>query len=688
MRRRCRQQTIIVVALALAAVVLLVRLALVLPEADPDAAADDVSPTVAQVSEVHPADQAWPAEPSSGRGGGLHEARDAEEATANTARTEAAASAVGLSAAVPNSGVFDREAAGTSAQTNAAAASAADVNGSALEREVHSFLRLDGAAVREMFEATRRGNRTLATLVATNFGDTARLTLCEDAGPAVWITVAGHLRTFARNAQHFRSFVEGDRDDSAMAKWRKSKSSASAAQAAVPAASPPACRVVVLFTREDAEASGKVWWGNRQADSVNPTVNVVSQLQKIEQKYFGGANFVWFVTRSYKGQRLADGEVMSYVLTKRLKVYHEAFRKRYVKWRRDQRGRAAELAAEVAVPRVILGRPLETKAARRRSAAASSFAEARAEVLALMLRDLRADAVPGNSSSGGGGAARATDGTTPRPPPESPSLPSLRALVRLVGAREPPPAHLDDASEAPARLEHVFLRTRPDLLFARRIRFGQIAAAYQQFRLEFARRQAIGVNVNLSAAARNGSSATSSQVTLSSMHAAREAEPVVVLGFVLLHRGVEIIGKDPSEVFFAGSEAYFDVVVNGMLKDGGWPGFVWPNLVWGASEVLLQRKVPSIGGVFLIPKAFHVYLHRLASGQLHRLNCGAGVAREGSRTTLGGAGIDLAAPIAKVMDFTRNAIRWQKIPGKMKIKFSGLPKTRENLTMPSVTISF
>jgi len=435
-------------------------------------------------------------------------------------------------------------------------------------------------------------------------------------GRVVWITISGHYRTFKHNIKNLRSFLDTE---------------------------PSTCRVLVLFTRNKAEAPGKAWWGERNNKNVNKNVHVVESLQNISKHRFT-QNFFWVVTRTTKSERFADLEVMSYLFAKRLRAFHDAFCEGYGEWLGHEHVSQGDLDDS----KVILG---------ARSASSNltdGFEAARKHVFTWIL----CNALQTRNKSA---------------PLRYPFLTDHSNQIERLQKYCLPPSGI--CSYGARTVEHIFMRTRPDVLYTHGINYGQIASAMRKFRNAF-RKQKLKAEPQTSEEGTNWSSILYIQ------------EPVVVFGYVVLHNGSQIWpAGDPSEVFYVGSEAYFDSVYAPMISNKAWPNFVWPNLLWGPSEALIQHREHTVGGVFTVPKTFTMWLHRATSGTSNCLNCYVL-----PDPVLQGKDVRSHVVSTEIADFTRDAMRLQKIPKKMNLKkiMEGdtVPSTRENLTEPDRSILF
>jgi len=167
---------------------------------------------------------------------------------------------------------------------------------------LQKYFELGHKDIKDLFKVTMNEyGHLMSSLAATNIGTSAQLTLCaqKNVSHAAWITIAGHYRTFDQNVKNFLKFLGKVQVNP--------------------------CRFVVLVTCTDAEAPGQAWWGNRGADNVNSQVDIVDNLRNIEKKHFQGQNFFWVALRRRKPERLADMEMVSYLLARRLKSYHDVF---------------------------------------------------------------------------------------------------------------------------------------------------------------------------------------------------------------------------------------------------------------------------------------------------------------------------------------------------------------------------
>lgn len=183
-------------------------------------------------------------------------------------------------------------------------------------------------------------------LIDTNIGTTARMLRCpatseesadstapgEHHGAArsggapravVFALATGHFRTFGQVAENLASFVGLDEP-----------------RPHEPGLSARPCRYVIVVTRDEAEASGKAWYGMRHSAAA-ARVDVVAELRRIEREVFGGVNFFWVVAKSRTADRQFDAEAVATVIGKRLREYGQ-----WAAWVADEEASSPAAAQE------------------------------------------------------------------------------------------------------------------------------------------------------------------------------------------------------------------------------------------------------------------------------------------------------------------------------------------------------
>ncbi|CAD7973457.1 unnamed protein product [Amoebophrya sp. A120] len=487
----------------------------------------------------------------------------------------------------------------------------------------------------------------------------------------LWVTVCGHFRSFLFNAWNLKSFFE-------LANTNMH------------------CVYFSVVVRSDAEAPGKVWWGNRGAEKMNQLFDVTVWLQRIQNAVFSNTNFFYVVVDLENPTvRSQDGEHVSYLVAKRLRKFHDTFAHVLAKMTvtggtgTPRAGRSAEdstktrqnqnevdpahhddLQEDRSFPDLyqqthlitngkksfyILGENADSRQEKLRLKVFDTVKQEYESFVKLqkgadnynhylrtgdensrVLHRRNADGsrtVRKDRSVGGAGAGQSQsssggdhyDGTVEDlagdPLLFPTDTPFEHSLERWLPGPFPPDWPVSASRTfGDSSVEHVFLRTRPDLVYDSQIDWGQVFLAAQvtrrkwflqraqqleQLQDEAEERHAVAESSGSGTAA-SSTGATSSltaeaaaglKADLESPRALQTGlrallrkrlqsfHPNVLLGWVALHQEAALTMNDPNEIFYFGTEALMDIANSICLDHGAfngrWPLVIVPNTLLG-----------------------------------------------------------------------------------------------------------